>query len=147
MDEEKKIIEVNGVKLEIDMRYAKVISNFRIGDPVRVLVKIYQSNESYKGVIVGFDNFPTRPTIRVAYLRTEYNSAELKIVCFNSESKDIELCPIVDGMKLSLEKSRVIDLMDKGIEKKKEEIFELERQKQYFVDQFQMYFELPEETK
>ena len=33
----KKIVEVNGIKLEVDMRYAKRIDEFRVGDTVKVL--------------------------------------------------------------------------------------------------------------
>ena len=37
-NENKRIIEVNGVKMEIDLRQAKVIDNYKVGDYVKVKV-------------------------------------------------------------------------------------------------------------
>ena len=39
--EEKRIIEVNGIKMEVDLRNAKRIDQFKVGDSVKVLVKSY----------------------------------------------------------------------------------------------------------
>jgi len=36
--ENKKIIEVNGVKLEVDLSSAKVIEEYRVGDVIKVLI-------------------------------------------------------------------------------------------------------------
>ena len=55
--EQKRIIEVNGVKMEIDLRNAKVVENYKVGDYVKVLIKEYNSYKSYIGNIIGFDNF------------------------------------------------------------------------------------------
>lgn len=43
---ETTIIEINGVKLEIDLRHAKRIDNLRVGDTVKVLRKRY--DDSYE---------------------------------------------------------------------------------------------------
>ena len=37
MNENIRTIEVNGVTLEVDMRYAKRIDQFKVGDTVKVL--------------------------------------------------------------------------------------------------------------
>lgn len=36
MEENKKIIEVNGIKMEIDLREAKIINNYKVGDSVKL---------------------------------------------------------------------------------------------------------------
>lgn len=39
--EERRIVEINGVKIEVDMRTAKRVDSFRVGDNVKVLDKDY----------------------------------------------------------------------------------------------------------
>ena len=105
MENTTRIVEIDGIKLEIDLRTAKKIEHFRVGDNVRVLVKGY--SDTYKvhaGVIVGFDGFEKLPTICIAYLEVGYNSAEIKFAYINagSESKDskIEITPAFDLQEL-----------------------------------------------
>ena len=55
--ENKRIIEINGVKLEVDMSTAKKIDEYRVGDNVKVLKKDYSGNyDVLAGVIVEFVN-------------------------------------------------------------------------------------------
>ena len=75
--EQKRIIEVNGVKMEIDLRNAKVVENYKVGDYVKVLIKEYNSYKSYIGNIIVFDNFEKTPTIVIAYLKNEYSSSTI----------------------------------------------------------------------
>ena len=42
---EKQIVEINGVKFEVDMSSAKIISEYKIGDKINVLVKDYQEKK------------------------------------------------------------------------------------------------------
>ena len=41
---EKRIIEINGVKLEVDLSQARVVENYRIGDNVKILQNEYGSS-------------------------------------------------------------------------------------------------------
>jgi hypothetical protein len=136
---EKRIVEINGVKMEIDLTEAKVVENYRVGDKVKVLVKTYSNYESKPGIIVGFDAFEKLPTIIIAYLETSYSTASIKFVYFNSESKDTELCP-ANGKEMVFEKGRVIELMDNEIQKKKTEVEDMERRKEFFLAEFGSYF-------
>ena len=86
MENNKRIIEINGVKMEIDLRNATVIDNFKVGDTIKVLVKGYNDYKSHVGMIVGFDEFQKLPTIVIAYLDIEYSGANIKFVYYNSES-------------------------------------------------------------
>ena len=142
-NENKKIVEINGVKLEIDMRYARKIENFCIGDKIKLLKEKYSEMKIYPGVIVGFENFKTKPTIVIAYLETDYSSADLKFLYFNADSK--EEIVITDDEYLPIEKASVIDGMDRKIVKAKAEVADLERSKAYFLEHFNKYFEFKTE--
>lgn len=90
MSEEKRIIEINGIKMEIDLRTAtsRTVDTFCIGDKVKILLKEYgDSFRSYAGAIVGFDAFQQRPTIIVAYLAGGYSAAEIKFAYINADKQ------------------------------------------------------------
>ena len=51
--ENKRIIEINGIKLEVDLTTAKRIDEFKVGDNVKVLRKSYNDTfEVLAGVIL-----------------------------------------------------------------------------------------------
>jgi hypothetical protein len=135
-----RIIEVNGVKLEIDLMTAKTIENYKVGDPVKVLVKGYSdSYKSFPGVILSFDDFEKLPTINVVYLETDYSSCALKTVAFNEKSADIELAPMRDE-SLALDKASVLELLESEINKKREELRCAEAKKAIFIKRFGKLF-------
>lgn len=138
--EEKRIIEINGVKMEIDLRHAKTIENYKVGDSIKVLIKQYDNYKSFIGVIVGFDEFQNNPTIVIAYLEVDYNEANIKFVYFNKTSKDVEICPI-NKWDLPYSKQSVIDKIDREILKKEQEVETLKSKRQVFLEMFGKYFE------
>ena len=139
---DNKIIEVGGVKLEVDLRTAKTIECYKVGDAVRVLVKKYQDTyESYSEVIIGFDAFKARPTIVVAYIEASYNTADVKIANINSGSEDIEIAPAAGESFILSEKSRVEDLLDRGILSAENKLEEERAKKAYFQKYFGLLFE------
>lgn len=135
-------VEINGIKLEIDMRTARKVENYKIGDRVKVLVKEYSSYKPHPGVIVAFDMFEKQPTITVAYLDVDYSGAELKFAYINgnvSEDKDQpEIAPYNDDIHVN--RADVIEKLNKEIFKKQTEIEDLERKKSYFLSNFNKYF-------
>ena len=136
----KEIVEINGVKFEVDLSTAKVVTEYCIGDKVNVLVKEYSEKAVYPGIIVGFDNFKTLPTITIAYLKLGYNNAELKFVHFNTDSKDFDIAPCRES-DLIFRKNDVLAQMDREIEKNKQEVRDLEGKKNYFLSHFTKHFE------
>jgi len=141
-EEESRIIEVGGVKMEIDLRHAKVVEKYRVGDGVKVLVKKYTDTfESYPGVIIGFDAFVQRPTIIIAYLEAGYSAAEIKIVHLNSSSPDVEIVPVTVGEFMLSERGRVEELLDRGILKAEQALEAEIAKKTYFQKYFGMLFE------
>ena len=140
-DNTKKIIEVNGVKMEIDLRQAKVIENYKVGDYVKVLIKGYGSNyTSYIGNIIGFDDFKNRPNIVIAYLKNEYSTASIEFVHLNSASEDIEITSL-NEWDIPLQKSTILEQFQKEILKKEQEVSEMKNKANIFEQLFGKYFE------
>jgi hypothetical protein len=140
MTEEKRIIEINGVKMEVDLRQAKVIENYKVGDYVKILIKEYSDYKSYIGNIVGFDNFEKHPTIIIAYLKNEYSSATIEFKHFNSESEGVEITTL-NEWDIPLEKSTILENFNKEILKKEQELSEMKQKAEIFERLFGKYFE------
>lgn len=137
----KKIIEINGIKMEVDLRDAKVVDSYKVGDRVKVLRKSYpDSYESFIGTIIGFDEFRNLPTIIIAYITKTYSSdADIKFVYLNSQSKDIEICKANEN-ELYLDKESIAASFEQAIKNKRDEIKELEQKRDIFLKNFGQYF-------
>ena len=133
-------MEINDVKFEVDMSSAKIISEYKIGDKVNVLIKEYSDKIVCPGIIIGFDNFKDLPTITVDYLKIGYNEATIKFVYFNSDSKEVDIAPCRES-DLIFNKSDVIIKMDREIASKEKEVEDLIRKKNYFLNNFTKHFE------
>lgn len=137
---EKQIIEINGIKLEVDMRYAKKIENYKIGDNVKVLIKKYSDTyENFPGVIIGFDQFEKLPTIIVCYVELSYSTAEIRFLNINSKVQDHEIVHMAEHEK-AIDKKRAIDLLDRMVLKAETELTEIQRKRQYFIEKFNQHF-------
>lgn len=144
MNKETTIIELNGVKLEVDLRTAKRVDTLRVGDRVRLLEKsTYGGNVTvHHGIIAGFEPFPSAPTIIVAYLKIGYKEANIEFIYLNTaseESKQWEIVPSIDN-DLPVNKEDVVASINRKIEGKMAEIQDLERQRDYFLREFGKYF-------
>ena len=140
METEKRIIEINGIKMEVDLRDCKVIDNYKVGDNIKVLVKDYPDYKSYVGTIIGFDNFETHPTVVIAYLQTKYNEADIKYVYYNSETKDVEITGLNDW-DIPITKTEILKRFNSEVEKKEMEIKDIKNKKSLFETLFGKYFE------
>jgi len=140
-NETKRIIEVNGIKLEVDLRTAKRIDEFKVGSHVKILVKSYSDYKSYFGMIVGFDEFKSLPTIIVAYLEPgSWSESPLKMAYINEKTEGTEIC-VHDPKDFGVERSDILEQFSRQISKKEEEIKDLERKRHYFNEMFGRYFE------
>ena len=137
--EERRIVEIDGVKIEVDLRTAKRIDTFKVGDNVKVLCKSYNNEFKVKpGIITDFANFKEKPTIIVAV----FNEGGW------SSTPSIEFIHIYEGMEdkyeivytsdedLRLTKDGVIEKFEREIAKKKNEAQDLENQLNYFINHF-----------
>jgi CRISPR/Cas system-associated exonuclease Cas4 (RecB family) len=140
---DNKIIEINGVKFEVDARTATLrqLDHIKIGSRVKVLIPGYSDSvEVHHGAVVGFEPFQNSPTIIIAYLKTSYGTAaEIKFLYFNSKSKE-QIIVSDENDKEALEASNIVAAMDKEIVKKKNEIQDLEDRKAYFLQNFKAYW-------
>lgn len=125
------IIEVNGVKLDVDLREAKTVETYKVGDPVKVLVKQYNSWEACPGVIVGFANFTKCPGIEILYLNDRYGGADVKMALYTADSEDMEICPMSD-YEVSFDRAMVLEKLDGEIHKGKEAVRLLETKRSAF---------------
>lgn len=142
-DNTKQIIEINGVKMEVDTRYVRRIDTLVVGSKVKLLQKAtpYAAMQVRPGVVVGFEPFQSLPTIIVAYLEIDYASACLKFAYINAGSADkYELIASIDD-ELPVAKADILTRMDREIEVKRKEITDLEVKRDYFLRHFNAYFE------
>lgn len=134
-------IEINGIKMEVDLRTCKQISTYKIGDNVKVLKKTYNNDYSiYSGVIIDFVNFKERPAIVIAYFDQDYSGVSIKFETITQDTKDIEFAPCLPH-ELKINKARVVDKFDIAIAEKEHAAEELRQKKQYFLENFGKFFE------
>ena len=139
---EKRIIEISGVKFEIDLRNAKKVENYKVGDKIKILLKDYSDTfNSHVGIIIGFDEFKETPTINICYLKESYSDAEIKFMSFNDKTKNAEIAPCYEH-EFTFEKAGLIEKLDQEIEKKKLEMEDMEKKKYYFLKHFDKHFEI-----
>ena len=139
-NENIKTIEINGVKLEVDLRTCRRIDTFKVGDNVKILKKQYNDYRVYSGVIVDFVNFKELPAIVVAYFNQDYAGVEINFETITKESKDIEIAPCMPH-EMKINKARVIDKFDLRIAEKMREADELRQKKEYFIKNFGKFFD------
>lgn len=137
MSEEKRVIEINGVKLEVDLRNARRIDEFRVGDNVKVLDTRSGKNEVRSGVITDFANFKDLPTIIVAiYKAGDYwTKPTIEFIYFNSDTEGIEVVG-VSAEEIIVSKDTIVQRFDDEIIKKKDELHDLIVKRDTFVKYF-----------
>lgn len=137
MSEDKRIIEINGVKLEVDMRSARRIDEFKVGDSVKVLDRRDNKNELRSGVITDFANFKELPTIMVAVYKagTYWEKATIEFIPFNAETEGIEIVG-VSAEEIIVSRDTVVQKFDDEITKKRDELNDLIIKRDTFVKYF-----------
>ena len=138
-----KIMQMGGAKFEIEEPSAKRIEKLVTGSKVKVLRKTGYSSE-YKvqpGVVVGFEPFPSAPTVVIAVLDTSWNDAKLEFVYLNEQLKDVEVIAAADhDAGLDITRADVLKSLDREIERKRAEVENLERRREFFVKNFDSHF-------
>lgn len=137
MNENKRIIEVNGVKLEVDLTSAKRIDEFRVGDTVKVLDNRNDKNEVRTGVITDFANFKDLPTIIVAiYKAGDYwSKPTIEFFPYNSNTEGIEIVG-VSAEEIIVSRETIVQKFDDEIAKKRDELNDLIIKRDTFVKYF-----------
>lgn len=140
LNEFEREIEIDGVKVAVDMRTVKKIDVYRVGDNVKILKKSYDTYQVYSGVIVDFVNFKELPAIVVAYFEKDYSGTSIKFETITKDAKDIEIAPCLPH-ELSINKNRVIDKFNYEIEQQQHKVDELKSKRDYFLENFGKFFE------
>lgn len=137
MDENIRMIEVNGVKLEVDMRYAKRIDTFKVGDTVKVLDKRNDRNELKTGVITDFANFKELPTMMVAvYKPGDYWSApNIEFIPYNADTEGIEIVG-VSAEEIIVSHETIVQKFDDDIARQRDKLNDLIIKRDTFVKYF-----------
>jgi hypothetical protein len=139
---DKRIVEIDGVKLEVDLRTAKVIDHYKIGDPVRVLhsANDYNSAIINPGVIIGFCEFDSNPAIEILELKNEYSNVNFNLVTIISGQKNnVQIAPY-DKYEGLISQTDVVTRFDRKIQEKELELADLKLKKKYFIDDFSKAF-------
>jgi hypothetical protein len=141
-EEATTIIEVNGIKMEVDLRKARIVhDNLRVGSRVKVLEKGgYSGPTVHAGVIVGFEPFNELPTVVVAYVKTGYSAAGIEFAYINSKSADKwEMVPSVDD-HLPVAKADVLAHFEREITKAQAALHDIEAKRDFFLRHFDIWF-------
>ena len=136
--DEKRIVEIDGVKVEVDLRTAKRVDYFKVGDNVKILDKDYSGYKVKPGIIVDFAEFKELPTIVIAVFEegSWTSSPSISFIHFNAAmSEKIELVPASED-EIKLSKDGVIEKFEREIQKKKNEYIDLQNQLEYFKKHF-----------
>jgi len=146
MSDTNNIIEINGIKFEVDARTATLrqLSTIAIGAKVKVL----KDDKVHYGCVIGFEPFQENPVVIVCYLDTSYYSStpELKFLYYSSKSKE-QLIVSSEADDAGIERDDVVGKLNRDIAKKQAEIQDLEDKKRYFLSKFKTYwsaFDIPE---
>lgn len=137
MSEEKRIIEINGVKLEVDLRSARRIDEFKVGDSVKVLDRRNDKNEMRSGVITDFANFKDLPTIMVAVYKagSYWEKPTIEFIPFNADTEGIEIVG-VSAEETIVSRDTIVQKFDDEIAKKRDELNDLIIKRDTFVKYF-----------
>jgi hypothetical protein len=142
MNPNKTVIEINGVKMEVDLRTARRIDTIQVGTRVKTLHKKYgDSYEVKHGIVIRFEPFKELPTIIIAIASIDYNVAKVEFLYYNAASKDVEVVVAIDDDLAALDKTAFCNQVDREIAAKEREIEQLKDHKQYFLDKFRTYWE------
>lgn len=138
--EERRIVEINGVKIEVDMRTAKRVDSFRVGDNVKVLDKDYNGYKVKPGIIVDFAEFSELPTMVIAVFEegSWSSSPSISFIHYNEKTAEERHIEIVMSSEDEIKVSRdsVVEKFEREIQKKKNEWQDLQNQLEYFKKHF-----------
>lgn len=141
MESDRMVVEINGAKFEIDTRQAKRIELMRVGDRVKVLVKGYgDSFTVHHGVVIGFDEFASLPTINVAYFSSSYSGGEIKFAAFNAKTTNLELVASTDDDAMEFSRDDAVTALTRNVEKAERGVADAKAQLEYFERNFGRYW-------
>jgi hypothetical protein len=145
MNTETTIVEINGVKMEVDLRKARVIhDNIKVGSRVKLLEKsAYGGPEVFAGIVAAFEPFESLPTIVVAYVKNAYGETNfVNFAYINASDKSKEKWEMVPSQDddMPIARENIMAGFEREIQKREQEILGLQTRRDYFVRNFGEYF-------
>lgn len=137
-----QIVEIDGIKMEIDLRTAKRVEGFRVGSRVKLMVKNdYSGPKIHTGTIVAFEPFESLPTIVVSYIDGSYNANDpLPLAYINEKTRDkYEMIADIDEAPM-VDKADVLNALDRKIEEARAKLHDLEHKRNYFLTKFGTFY-------
>jgi hypothetical protein len=135
-NEEKTVVEINGVKMEVDLRTARVVDNYRVGDTVKVLRKEYSGYAVDYAVIINFTAFEKLPTIELLAVDRD---GRVRYQSFNAETKDIEIAPL-NELEVQFDYENITQKLNREIDTKEKELLEARARARAFHGAFGKIF-------
>lgn len=110
---------------------------------MQVLKKSYSSWECYAGVVTQLLPFKDKPAMEIMYLENTYSSCEIKkiVIVQGVEGEETPRVVKMDDKFLPFTKERCIDILQKKITEKQNELEEAKLKLEYFQTYFNHYFE------
>lgn len=133
---EKRIVEINGIKMEVDLRTAKVIDNYRVGDSVKLLRKQYDGYNVLPAVIIGFVEFSKLPTIELLAVD---HSGTVSFFVFNENTKETEIAPF-NNYEIEFERSTIVDKLEANVRRAEEDLRNAKGKLEAFTKMFGRMF-------
>ena len=140
MNENIRTVEINGVKFEVDLRHARKIDTFKVGDNVKILKHgdgNYSKDEVLPGMVVDFADFKELPTMVVAYYKeggwSEPPSIDFLYFNSNLEGYDIVYC---DENEVKCSGESILQKFDHKITDAQRKLDDLIAKKEYFITHF-----------
>ncbi len=140
MNENIRTVEINGVKFEVDLRHARKIDTFKVGDNVKILEQgdgDYSKDKVYPGMVVDFANFKELPTMVVAYYKesTWSEPPSIDFLYFNENltGYDIVYC---EENELKCSGESILQKFDHKITDAQRKLDDLIAKKEYFITHF-----------
>lgn len=140
MNEDKRIIEIDGVKLEVDLRTARRIDSFKVGDNVKVLKETYGCWEALPGAIVGFTEFPTHPALEILVMT---NDGDVKFITYaapkDGQKQTIEIAPF-NSFEMLIDRASIMAKLNRAVEQKESELRDATAKRDAFIKTFDKVF-------
>lgn len=135
---EKRIIEIDGMKVEIDLESARRIDTFRIGDNVRVLEKTSNPVKVKNGIITAFNNFKDEPCITVAVFDNGdyWTAPSIKFIYIHSGMDNEYEIVLASEDEIKVSGEGVVERFEQKIFQKQQEVNQLREQLEYFKAYF-----------
>ena len=135
---EKRIIEIDGMKVEIDMETARRIDTFHIGDNVRVLDKTSANIVVRCGIITAFNAFKDDPCITVAVFKDGdyWSPPSIDFIYIHSGMDEKYEIVLASDDEIRVSGEGVVERFDSVIWKKQKELDDLKAKKEYFETYF-----------